>query len=189
MRLVPMFRIGLANHWIFLLLYAAALVWAIAKLPKDRRECLFADPKEKLGGMKKVVLRVGQVMAAAFIVAVSLTPVFGGPAWLEVVGLGLYAAGTVLVLVAIHYFGRSVEGQPTVEGPYRYSRNPQWVGLFLALLGLAVSGASWLLVLAVLVVGVIYHIQIVEEERLCRQKYGPPYEEYLRRVPRYLILR
>ena len=59
--------------------------------------------------------------------------------------------------------------------------------LISALLGLSISSGSWLLVLAVLAVGASYHIQIIEEERLCRAKYGQPYEGYLHRVPRYLL--
>ncbi|TFH32591.1 MAG: phospholipid methyltransferase, partial [Anaerolineales bacterium] len=67
-------------------------------------------------------------------------------------------------------------------------RNPQWVGLFSVLLGLAISCGSWLLVLAVCVVGASYHIQIVEEEKLCLAKFGQPYDEYLQRVARYLLI-
>jgi protein-S-isoprenylcysteine O-methyltransferase Ste14 len=34
-----------------------------------------------------------------------------------------------------------------------------------------------------------YHIQIVEEEKLCRGKYARPYEEYLQKVPRHLVVK
>jgi protein-S-isoprenylcysteine O-methyltransferase Ste14 len=189
MRFLPTLTIGLANQWILLVLYATALISAVARLPQDKREWLFTDPKEELRGTRKLLLRLGQVVAVAFLVAVSLTPLFGAPVWLEVIGLGLYTTGTALVVVSIHSFGRSAQGEPTVEGPYRFSRNPQWVGLFSALLGLATSSGSWLLVLAVLAVGATYHIQIIEEEKLCRATYGESYAEYLQRVPRYLLVK
>ena len=189
MRFLPTLKLGLANHWIPLILYGAALMCAIIRLPREKREWLFEDPKENLRGTKKLALRLGQLVAVLFLVTISLTPLFQAPVWLTAVGLGLYATGTALVVVSINYFGRSMEGEPTCEGPYRFSRNPQWVGLFFALLGLAISGGSWLLVLAVLAVGASYHIQIVEEEKLCRARYGRPYEEYLQRVPRYLAIK
>jgi len=189
MHFLPTLRLALANHWILLILYGAALISAVLRLPKEKREWLFEDPKENLRGTRKLVLRLGQLVVVLFLVAISLTPLLQVPVWLAVIGLGLYAAETVLMVVSIHYFGRSGEGEPTIEGPYRFSRNPQWVGLFSALLGLAISSGSWLLVLAVLAVGASYHIQIVEEEKLCRAKYGRPYEEYLERVARYLVIK
>ena len=185
---LPTLSLGLANHWILLALYGVALMVAALGLPKKKRDWLFEDPKESLRGIKKLILRLGQLVAVFLIVALTLTPLFQVPIWLAIIGLALFAAGTTFVLVSIHYFGRSAEGEPTTDGPYRFSRNPQWVGLFLALLGLAISSGSWLLVLAVLAVAAIYHIQILEEEKLCRSKYGRPYEEYMRRVARYLLV-
>ncbi len=189
MRFLPTLRFGLANHWILLVLYGAALMLSVLSLPKEKRNWLFEDPKDNLRGPRKLILRLGQLVAVLFLVAVSLTPLLEVPAWLAVVGLALFAAGTALMVASIHYFGRSPEGEPTFEGPYRFSRNPQWVGLFSALLGLAISSGSWLLILAVLGVGVSYHIQIIEEEKLCRAKYGLPYEKYLHTVARYLLVK
>lgn len=189
MRFLPTLRFGLANLWIPLSLYGAALMFSVLRLPKQKREWLFEDPKENLRGTRKLVLRLGQLLAALSIVAISLTPLFETPTWLSVIGLGLFAAGTALMVLSIHYFGRSPQGAPTIDGPYRFSRNPQWVGLFSALLGLAISSGSWLLVLAILAVGASYHIQILEEEGLCKAKYGQLYEDYSRRVPRYLLIK
>ncbi len=125
----------------------------------------------------------------AILVAFSLTPLWGAPIWLCVIGWLTFLAGTTLVVASIYYFGRGPSSQPVGEGPYRFSRNPQWVGLFLVFLGLAISGRSAILVLAVLVFGSVYHIQIVEEEGACRAKYGQPYEQYLRTVPRYVLFK
>jgi protein-S-isoprenylcysteine O-methyltransferase Ste14 len=83
--------------------------------------------------------------------------------------------------------GQAPNDQPVLAGPYRYSRNPQWVGLFLVLFGLALSAQSWLLILMVILFGPSYHIQILAEEDLCRAQYGTTYERYLETVPRYLL--
>jgi protein-S-isoprenylcysteine O-methyltransferase Ste14 len=189
MRFLPTLRFGLANHWILLILYGAALMFSVLRLPKEKRDWLFEDPKENLRGTRKLILRLGQLIAVLFLVAVSFTPLLDVPAWLAVIGLAFFAAGTALMVVSIHYFGRSAEGEATIDGPYRFSRNPQWVGLFSVLLGLAISSGSWLLVLAVLGVGASYHIQIIEEEKLCQAKYGLPYKKYLDSVARYLLVK
>jgi protein-S-isoprenylcysteine O-methyltransferase Ste14 len=152
-----------------------------------KREWLFADPKQMLQGLKKLTLRSGQILMFIFIGLVSLTPLPTQPLGITLIGLGLYVTGTVLVLVSIHFFGLAPADQPVFDGPYRFSRNPQWVGLFFVLLGLAFSARSWILVLMVVLVGFTYHIQILEEEKVCRAKYGISYERYLLTVPRYLL--
>jgi protein-S-isoprenylcysteine O-methyltransferase Ste14 len=189
MNTLPPFRLGVANQWLLLLVYAGALIFSVLRLPKDERQWLFADSKLLLQGHKKLLLRLGQLLAFAIIVCMVFTPLWAVPAWLSVIGLAVYVCGLVMVVVAIYYFGRAPDNEPVVAGPYRFSRNPQWVGLFLVFLGLAISGGSWLVVLAVFVLGAIYHIQILEEESACRAKYGRAYEEYAKKVPRYLLVR
>lgn len=189
MRILPTLSFGLANQWLLLAVYFVCFLYFVLRLPKDKREWLFADPKHTIHGLKKLTLRIGQLLAFAFIVLVCLTPLPNRPSVPAVVGLILYAIGTFLVLLSIHFFGQAPDDQPVFDGPYRFSRNPQWVGLFLVLLGLAISAKSWLLVMIVLVIGLTYHIQIRAEEELCRTQYGETYERYLQTVPRYLLFK
>jgi protein-S-isoprenylcysteine O-methyltransferase Ste14 len=88
---------------------------------------------------------------------------------------------------ALHYFRITPLRQPVVRGPYRISRNPQWLGLFLVLLGSAIATGIWLYIGMVIIVGFIYHIQILDEEAACIEKYGDSYREYIKRIPRYFL--
>jgi protein-S-isoprenylcysteine O-methyltransferase Ste14 len=88
---------------------------------------------------------------------------------------------------ALHYFRITPINQPVVGGPYRISRNPQWLGLFLVLLGSAIAARIWLYIGIVIIVGFIYHIQILDEEDACIEKYGDSYREYIKRIPRYFL--
>lgn len=187
MKLLPDLRFELANQWILLIIYFVVFLIFVFRLSKERREWLFADPKKMIFGWRKLALRSGQLLSFAFIILVCLTPLPRVAQGIEVIGFALYLAGTIIVPLSIHYFGKAPEGQPILEGPYRYSRNPQWVGLVLVLLGLAISARSMLLVLLVVLIALTYHIQIRGEERFCADKFGAPYEEYLKKVPRYLI--
>jgi protein-S-isoprenylcysteine O-methyltransferase Ste14 len=189
MRMLPTLTFGFASQWLLLAVYFVCFLYFVFRLPKGKREWLFADPKQTIHGLKKLTLRIGQLLAFGFIVLVCLTPLptrASGPA---VVGLILAATGMTLVLLSIHVFGQAPSDQPVLEGPYRFSRNPQWVGLFLVLLGLAISAKSWLMVMIVLLIGLTYHIQILAEEKLCRAQYGDTYERYLQTVPRYLLFK
>jgi len=72
-------------------------------------------------------------------------------------------------------------------GFYRYSRNPMYLGVALAVLGQAVLYASW--PVATYGVGLCVCFQLVvvflEEPHLHRTR-GQPYRDYCRRVPRWL---
>jgi protein-S-isoprenylcysteine O-methyltransferase Ste14 len=82
-------------------------------------------------------------------------------------------------------------GQPTdaliEEGPYRYSRNPLYVGLLALYLGLALLLPTfWGLVLFPAAVLLILWGAIRPEEQFLHQRFGAPYEDYTRRVRRWL---
>jgi protein-S-isoprenylcysteine O-methyltransferase Ste14 len=74
-----------------------------------------------------------------------------------------------------------------VRGLYRYVRNPMYVSVLLTLLGEAFMFASpWLLLYAA-VVGLIVHLFVIGyEEPTLRRRFGDAYEDYRRRVPRWL---
>ena len=73
------------------------------------------------------------------------------------------------------------------EGPYRYSRNPLYVGLLALSLGLALLLPTfWGLVLFPAAVLLILWGAIRPEEQFLHQRFGAPYEDYTRRVRRWL---
>jgi protein-S-isoprenylcysteine O-methyltransferase Ste14 len=78
--------------------------------------------------------------------------------------------------------------QPVTRGVYRFSRNPQNVGLVLAFIGTAVAVGSWLMVLLGILLGIGAHSRILAEERACLMQYGTAYQTYMDTVPRYFGL-
>ncbi len=134
MHLLPPLSFGLANHWIFLVFYAAALILSTMRLSKEKREWLFADPKDKLRGTKKLILRLGQLIVFALLIIISLTPLYRAPFWLSLIGLGFYAAGITLVVLSIYYFGMVADGQPGCSRSISPLSKPAmgWVVLCLA---------------------------------------------------------
>ena len=70
-------------------------------------------------------------------------------------------------------------------GPYRFTRNPIYVGLFMVEFGLALALGSWLFFLAYPLY-LYFGIAIKKEEQLLTKHFGKEYTEYTKRVPRYL---
>jgi protein-S-isoprenylcysteine O-methyltransferase Ste14 len=71
-------------------------------------------------------------------------------------------------------------------GPYRFSRNPMYLGLTAAYFGLAlVLNWAWPLVLLPVVLGALSALVIDREERHLASSFGTAYTEYRRHVRRW----
>ena len=82
-------------------------------------------------------------------------------------------------------------GQPTnaiiESGPYRLSRNPLYVGLLALYVGLALLATTfWGLVLLPAAVLLVLWGAIRPEERFLHEQFGATYDDYRRRVHRWL---
>ena len=109
-------------------------------------------------------------------------------------------AGVILVSLAFGVPGRvafaraGTEANPfrpstalVTSGPYRFSRNPMYVGMTGLLVGLAlITRIGWLLILLVPVLGVMHWGVVRREERYLEQKFGDLYRQYRCRVRRYI---
>jgi|KBSMisStaDraftv2_1062788.scaffolds.fasta_scaffold75202_2 protein-S-isoprenylcysteine O-methyltransferase Ste14 len=104
-------------------------------------------------------------------------------------------AGLALGGPAIRLFRRTGQDprpwHPTPElvlrGPYRFTRNPMYVGLTLLTIGLGVAlGTLWTLPLAFAALAAVHVLAVLPEERYLTARFGAPYLEYKARVRRYL---
>ena len=74
-----------------------------------------------------------------------------------------------------------------VEGPYRLTRNPMYLGMAALFLGLAFAfGTLWAVALLPVVIVVIDRYAIAREERYMERRFGSEYLDYKRRVRRWL---
>jgi protein-S-isoprenylcysteine O-methyltransferase Ste14 len=183
-KILPDFQIGILNGWLPLALYLAGFVLMVATFSRQAQARLFEDPKYRLSTSAKLVRLLGQAAMFAYIGMMVFTPLrFGTLAF--PVGVLIYAGGYGVLIAALYYFRQTPADQAVVTGPYRLSRNPQWVGLVLALVGAAVMTGVLLYLGIILIVTIIYHLQILAEEKACLEQYGDSYRAYMAKVPRY----
>ena len=72
-------------------------------------------------------------------------------------------------------------------GPYRFTRNPAYLGMALTYVGIALlSSAVWVLLPLPLVLAVIDRGVIAREERYLQRKFGEEYLSYKRTVRRWV---
>jgi protein-S-isoprenylcysteine O-methyltransferase Ste14 len=114
---------------------------------------------------------------------------------LEIAGIVVGSAGALLAAWCVLVFAMHGRGTPApfdaprrlvVGGPYRFIRNPMYIGAGLALAGAALVYRSWALAGYLALFWLITHLFVIwYEEPTLRRLFGPEYEEYCLRVRRW----
>ena len=108
----------------------------------------------------------------------------GGLAVLIGFGIDIWGTRTLTAQQSLGAKGRII-----TEGPYRFTRNPQYVGFILIYIGVILISYSYMaLVTGALLVLAFLTLPFSEEPWL-RQQYGEPYLEYCKNVPRFIGIR
>ena|ERR1700730_2215345 len=105
-----------------------------------------------------------------------------------VVALALFAWAIATITRAGSNVPTSMPTTSIVEtGPYRFTRNPIYLSMFLGLVGLAMAFDSlWLLVMLVPFSLIIRYGVVAREEAYLERKFGDAYRQYRARVRRWL---
>jgi len=111
-------------------------------------------------------------------------------------GIALFLAGWAPPVWAAVVFRRAgTEFQPTsptnkalvVSGPYGFTRNPMYLGLTIVSLGIAFWVGAWPMFLApVAVFATANWVHIPFEEAKMRRQFGASFDDYTRRVRRWV---
>jgi protein-S-isoprenylcysteine O-methyltransferase Ste14 len=114
----------------------------------------------------------------------------------NVAGLAVAGAGIALLLWCVGQFFVSGRGSlapwaPPVRlvstGPYRWSRNPMYLGVLLILAGWALTFRSTALAGYAVAVAAAFHVRVMlAEEPWVARTFPGEWEEYASRVPRWL---
>ncbi|MHA1439238.1 MAG: methyltransferase family protein [Promethearchaeota archaeon] len=102
----------------------------------------------------------------------------------------LIILGSMLVSWGIHTLGTKntsgIKDQFITQGPYRYTRNPQYLGDIVLFLGITIFANSLFLVITHLLLSLVFVITPWAEESWLEEQYGEPYLEYKKHTPRFL---
>lgn len=110
-------------------------------------------------------------------------PVLGAAGALGVTAIaGFTRAGTTVDPLDVDGVTRLVE-----SGPNRFTRNPMYLALAGGLVAHAVARRSWAALLPVAAFVVLLdRTQVPVEEAALRARFGADYDDYVRRVPRWI---
>lgn len=130
-------------------------------------------------------------LSGAFLLAVFGTNTLGFPAWLRLAGgLPMLAFGSWFIAWGFRELTvpttLGLEGRLIRTGPFRWSRNPQYVGTCAYLASLVLLSGSHLAGIACLAVGCWFAVTPFIEESWLARRYGAAYARYCEEVPRFL---
>ena len=107
-----------------------------------------------------------------------------------------WLVGVVILLWSFWNFFAQGRGTPAPVDPprelvavgfYRYVRNPMYVGVLAIIIGHFLWLGYWYLLIYAIVVFLAFHTFVTYyEEPTLKRKFGTAYEEYLKRVPRWI---
>jgi len=174
------------------------------KEPSNRlhhQECRFTNlAMSDTADTANVIIRPPIAWALAVLAALALQwlmplpfmPAAAPAGW---VGGAVFAIALALAAWAIATLTRAGSNVPTSmptttivdAGPYRFTRNPIYLGMIVGLIGLAIAFDSlWLLVALMPFALVIRYGVVAREEAYLERKFGDAYRRYRSRVRRWL---
>jgi protein-S-isoprenylcysteine O-methyltransferase Ste14 len=124
-----------------------------------------------------------------------IEPTAQPPTWLRIAAAFVGIAVIALDATAMSRFARAkTPVNPMLpvraivtDGPYRFTRNPMYVGMAVLYVAIAVvAGLLWALAILPIVLIVVDRFVIAREERYLAARFGEEYERYRARVRRWI---
>lgn len=118
------------------------------------------------------------------------------PAWVAPIGVALMVVGGALAVACVVTFVVRGRGTPApfdaprefvAGGPYRWVRNPMYLGGFLVLAGYALCAVSFAALLVAFGMLAAAHLfAVLYEEPTLERRFGASYRAYRRRTRRWI---
>ena len=187
MSAIPAFEIGVWNAWILLVIVFVTMftpnLFLSEEGKKSNKRLESFVPSTRT---EKILAWSTHLVIWPFVIVYSIfLPLQLGTAWLYM-GLLIFALGLAMQVMIFISVANTPLDEPVTRGPYRFSRYPVYLSGFLAMVGIGIASASWLVMLCALLWIVFFYIVAPNEEDFCLEKYGDSYHAYMSRTPRWI---
>jgi protein-S-isoprenylcysteine O-methyltransferase Ste14 len=181
--LIPEFKLGLWNAWIFMIWYYLPLIiFSLEGKGKTSLSKLMVSVPIRHEKLVNVISTA--IVVAGFIYSIFL-PLQLGTEWFFT-GSVIFLIGLVISLSAAFFVRATPVDKPFTKGPYRYSRHPFYMAGTLIFVSIAIASVSWVFLILTIILSIFYLMYVPIEEQYCLKRYGKDYEEYMNRTPRWI---
>ena len=184
MSLIPAFKIGIWNAWIFMSVFLLQMLaimfvdkraWERSHIPTEAR-------RNKLERYVGIIANLIWLLALGYSV---FLPFQLGTTWFYI-GLSVFIIGLTLMALATFNFIATPSDQLITKGAYQFSRHPMYVATFFICLGAGIATGSWLFIFFIIIMALCFYQEALIEERYCLNRYGNVYQEYINRTPGWI---
>ena len=107
---------------------------------------------------------------------------------IKYIGIIILVIGFVIDIFSLWYWDSKNTNELITDGLYKYSRNPQYLGTMLILLGSSLILNSYKLLRLTLLAFILLNILIIFiEEKDMKKSFGDKYREYCKRTGRWFM--
>ena len=185
MSLIPAFEIGVGNAWIFIVPYLL-VNFGLPSLFVGSKSTFWAWPSYTR--IERICLLTAILLMGCLFVYSIFLPLSLGTTWLYA-GLFVYLLGLAFITITMLTFINTTHDKPNTTGLYRISRHPMYLGILLVYVGIGIASSSWVyLLLALAYLATYRNAFVIPEERMCHQRFGNNYRDYVNRTPRWIGL-
>lgn len=139
-------------------------------------------------GVVAFLIPLGRILLPALDAWVGRLPALERPALATAGALAIVAGRALTFTSVLQVRARRSKGGVQASGLFRWSRNPGLLGMYLMYAGLCLAYPAWPMFAVFPLYVLNMHARVLLEESRLAALAGPPYAEYLERVPRYLGL-
>ncbi len=110
------------------------------------------------------------------------------PAWLAeyVLARGITLLSLFPIIYGWFYLKRNINDGLVTSGPYAYSRNPQYVGFILFVIGMTLYWPTLITIPMACILCFAYYRLAISEEKYMVKTFKEQYQEYSHKAPRFL---
>jgi protein-S-isoprenylcysteine O-methyltransferase Ste14 len=110
------------------------------------------------------------------------------------IGVASFACATAWLMWMFHTLGRNLTDTVVTRrdahfvdhGPYRFVRNPMYIGFLMLGMRLGLALGTWLLPIAAGLMFTVLALRTRTEEKYLIERFGDQYGDYMKRVGRFL---
>ena len=185
MDVIPAFEIGIWNAWIFMI-WTIVLPIILSLIIKEKGVSKILRTSVPIKYEKPLnIISMGAVIVG-FIYSIFLPLKIN--TMFFYIGILIFLFGLIFNLSILKTLRSAKPDKPFTKGPYKYSRHPGYVALFMIMISVSIMSLSWVFLLITIICGIHLIIVAPVEEKYCLEKYGKIYKEYIGRTPRWIGL-
>ncbi|MBN2245944.1 MAG: isoprenylcysteine carboxylmethyltransferase family protein [Candidatus Aminicenantes bacterium] len=186
MSIIPAFKIGIWNAWIFMSVFLIQML-IIILINRQISEKSHIPREFKRSKREKFAASAANYTWLAAMFYSIFLPLRLGTLWFYA-GLAFFAIGLILLAASTIDFISTPTHKVITRGIYRFSRHPMYLAISIICLGSGLASASWLFLFISIIMALCFYQEAQIEEKYCLETYGQPYQKYLNKTPKWLGL-